>query len=60
MFPGDEVLRGINWEAGKDVEGGVDEIEPLANLHDRRVGREAGYNRIDSGHLGRLGVELKV
>lgn len=59
MFPGNKILRGINWEARKDVECGVDEIVPLSKLYDRRVGREARYDRIDRGHLVRL-VRLKL
>lgn len=52
MFPGGEVLRGVDWEAGVDVEGGVDEVVPFADLDDGRVGREAGYDGVDVSHSG--------
>lgn len=52
MFPGGKVLRGVDWEAGVDVEGGVDEVVPFADLGDGRVGREAGYDGVDVSHSG--------
>ena len=54
MLPRDEILRGVDRQAGEDVEGRIDEVIPLADLYDGRIGREAGYNWVYRGHACRL------